>query len=135
MMKPIVAASLFALTVPLMAQTSTNDDQGAVGGNATNAVQDQPKVMAPAQNPTLTTPDTDDEENDSETTDDASVAVTDTATTTQVDTTAATQVPIGDTTDPAATSTSMSGRSAADTGMGGPFQPARDYPICPRTIT
>ena len=95
MIRPVLAVSLFALAVPLMAQTSTNDDQGAVGGNATNAVQDQPKVMAPAQNPTLTTPDTDDEENDAETTDDASVAVTDSATSTQVNATSTTQTPGG----------------------------------------
>jgi hypothetical protein len=128
MIKPILLASAFALAAPVLAQSTTNDDTPveAAPGTAADITQPQDKApVTPAQTPTLATPDTDDPENDRETTDDASTAVTDSATTTKVETGATME-----------TTAAQAPATVTDfTGVGGPIEAARDYPVCTRTIT
>ena len=127
MIRPILMASVIALAAPAVAQNSTVDDMTQAAPTQGMATPTAPDVATPTAAPgpmppatpvdTMADPDADMDPNSS------------VATGTMTDTGTATTTP------PATGTTTTTTSTTGYTGVGGPAEPARDYPRCSATVT
>lgn len=139
MMKPLLMASAIALAAPVMAQNTTVDDMTmppASGVASPTAPLQTPPMAAPvpAQTPTVSTEMTDDQAPDmpAQTDMDADMSTTD-ATATANTAVTGTDAMTADT--GTAVHSKAQTMGTRPTGVGGPLEPAAEYPVCSRTIT